>query len=278
VQSLGELIREHKPVAAPSVYDGMSALLVQEAGFSAAYMGSWAATAAKYGLPDLGYMQLSDMVDQVSRIRDIVDIPLVVDAEGGWGNPLQVARSVRSLERAGANAVHLEDHEFGKHLGASRSLPTAVAVDKIKAAVDSRESEDFMIIARSDALASEGLDATIDRLLAYQDAGADALFMSQLKLENSTAERLVEEATVPLVVVNDSRYTTAEHGSRGAALVLYYGVPNYAALKAMREVLASLKADQPPEAGGLQVDVVEHDRIVGIEDHREMARKYGLIK
>ncbi|MFB9857226.1 isocitrate lyase/PEP mutase family protein [Paenarthrobacter aurescens] len=282
MQSLVELMHKSKPVVAPAVQDGVSALLVKELEFPAAYIGSWATSATRYGLPDLGYITLSDMVDQVRRAREILDIPLIVDAEGGWGNPLHVARTVKALERAGANAVHLEDHEFGKHTGGKpRVLSTAATVDKIKAAMDARDSEDFVVIARSDALRTEGLDATIDRVLAFQDAGADAIFLSSVYLEKSTAERLVQEATVPLVVVKDPGFTVAEHASRGAAMVLDFGVTTLAAAKAMRAALTQLKNDEPATQESPDdslAETAEFDRFLGIQSHLDLIKKYGLIE
>jgi len=279
MKSLKELMCDSSPVTAPSVFDGISALLVQELGFPAAYIGSWSTSATRFGIPDLGYINLTDMAELVARLRGIIDIPLVVDAEGGWGNPLHVIRGVKVLERAGANAIHLEDGEFGKHLGATAVLPVGKAVDKIKAALDARDSDEFTIIARSDALAAEGPDATIDRLLAYQDAGADALFLAPAGLPDvkaSTPARLVEGSRVPIVVVNDPNCTTAEHGAHGAAMVLYYGVTNYAAEQGMREALTHLKADEPSVATDGRSDFRQFDKFLGIEAHRSHADKYSL--
>src|SRR5687768_8388337 len=148
VRTLKDVISENSPLVAPLAYDGISARLVRDLKFQAAYIGSYAASASKYGVADIGFVGLEDIADMVRRIAPIVDVPLIVDGEGGFGNPIHVARSVQVLERAGASATHIEDHVFGKHLGTPQVIPLGQAVDKIKAAVDARKSEDFLIIGR----------------------------------------------------------------------------------------------------------------------------------
>jgi 2-methylisocitrate lyase-like PEP mutase family enzyme len=178
-KELRAAIAANKPLVAPSVYDGISALAAAELNFKAVYIGSYATGATKYGVPDTGYIAAEDMADQVRRIAPLVGVPMIVDGEGGWGNPLHVAHSVRLLERAGAAAIHIEDHEFGKHIDyRSRVLPLPAAVDKIKAALDARESEALMIIGRTDATFALSHQETLARAVAFQEAGADAVFLA----------------------------------------------------------------------------------------------------
>lgn len=275
---LRSLIRDSSPVVAPSIFDGMSALLVREFGFPAAYIGSYATGATRYGLPDIGYIGLQDMADQVRRLAPVAGVPVIVDGEGGWGNPLHVAHAVRTLERAGAAAVHIEDHLFGKHLGDPTVIPTVEAVDKLKAALDARDSEDFLIIARTDAVAAEGVDAAIDRALAYQDAGADALFVSTIALEDALAPRLRAEARVPLVVVSSPGRSIDDHAQAGADVVLYFALTHFAATWGMRTALDTLQ--RTGSTDGIEADsgqFTAFDEFLGIDRARHDARRYGLI-
>lgn len=274
--TLKQLIAAENPVIAPSIYDGISARLAAEFGFKAAYIGSYATSSTKYGLPDIGFITLADMLDQVSRLGAVFPGPIIVDGEGGWGNPIHVARAVRELGRAGAAAVHIEDHDFGKHLGTARVLPVQAGVDKIKAAMDAKVSDDFMVIARSDATGVEGLDAAIDRLLAYQEAGADALFLAATELDETTAPRLMQSATVPVFVVNDSKYSAAEHAARGAALVMYFSLSHLAAEQSIRTVFETLARTGSTEGIELNQDFGRFDQFLGIDDYRTLSDKFGL--
>ncbi len=279
--SLKSVLSRNSPLIVPGAFDGVSAVLVRELGFQAAYIGSFAVTGAKYGLPDIGFVGLEDMADTVRRVADIVGVPVIVDGEGGFGNPLHVARSVQVLERAGASATHIEDHAFGKHLGVAQVIPVGQAVDKIKAAVDARASEDFLIIGRSDAVASEGEDATVDRLLAYQEAGADALFLARaVKPGDVLNQRLRAESKVPILTTNGpgTGYSAADLGEQGADIVLYPTVTSVAAMSSMRNVLETLARE------GSTVDVdatigtnAEFDAFLGVDEYRSMALSLGLL-
>jgi 2-methylisocitrate lyase-like PEP mutase family enzyme len=278
--ALKELIAAHVPLIAPSIYDGISAGVLRDAGFHAAYIGSYATGATKYAVPDIGFIGVEDMADQVRRLAPIAGVPLIVDAEGGWGNPLHAARSIKILERAGAAAVHLEDHAFGKHIVANpRIIPVTDAVDKIKAALDARESDDFMIIARSDAAGTEGADAAVDRLLAYRDAGADALFYAGIP--NAAAQsRLRTEANVPIFGVDFPGFT-AQQLAETVDVVLYYGVTHLVVQQALRRAFGIL-AEQGStvslenELGGIP-GLIGFDDFLGVPDAREKAAQYGLL-
>jgi 2-methylisocitrate lyase-like PEP mutase family enzyme len=273
---LKSLISQSSPLIAPLAYDGISARLVRELNFQAAYVGSYAVSASKYGVADIGFVGLEDMADVVRRIAPIVDVPVIVDGEGGFGNPIHVARTVQVLERAGASATHIEDHVFGKHLGVPQVIPVGQAVDKIKAALDARNSEDFLIIGRSDALLSEGLDATVDRLLAYQEAGADALFLARTPKPGETLDaRLRDETRVPLLMTNGPGYSAKDLGEQGASIVLYPTLTNFVAEASMREALELLAS------AGTSVGIVEDyeafDVFLGADDYRATAHTLGLL-
>lgn len=167
-------------VVAPGVYDALTASLAEAAGFSALYLSGAAVAYTRLGGPDLGLITMSETADAIRLIRERVRVPLIVDGDTGYGNALNVERTVRAFERAGANAIQLEDQTFPKRCGhlADKSLISREEMaGKIRAAVASRDSHEFLIIARTDAVAVEGLDAALSRADAYLEAGADLLFV-----------------------------------------------------------------------------------------------------
>ncbi|HEY0919073.1 isocitrate lyase/PEP mutase family protein [Devosia sp.] len=167
-------------VMAPGVVDAMYARLVAEAGFPAMYMTGAGTSATRLGYPDVGLLTMTEMVDNATRIADASDVPLIADADNGYGGPLNVRRAIQLYERGGVAAVHLEDQVLPKrcgHLAGKQLIPGADMVAKVKAAVDARLDQDFVVIARTDALAVEGLNAAFDRAAAYREAGADVIFI-----------------------------------------------------------------------------------------------------
>ncbi len=167
-------------VQAPGCYDGLSALLIEQAGFTCAYLSGAAIAYTRFGRSDVGLVSMSEVADTLALVTDRVGIPVIVDADTGFGNALNVQRTVRSFERAGASAVQLEDQSTPKRCGhlAGKSLISAgEMVGKLKAALDARRSTATLIIARTDAIAVEGLDAAIERAERFIEAGADILFV-----------------------------------------------------------------------------------------------------
>jgi len=169
-----------RPVLAPGCYDALGARLIEEAGFSAVYMSGFGTSAGLLGRPDVGLTSMTEMVDNARRIVDAVDLPVIADADTGYGNPINVLRTVKEYERAGVAALHIEDQVAPKkcgHMEGKQVVPVAEMVEKVRAAVDARISSDLLIIARTDARAVEGLDAAIERAGRYREAGADILFI-----------------------------------------------------------------------------------------------------
>jgi 2-methylisocitrate lyase-like PEP mutase family enzyme len=167
-------------LVAPGVYDPLTALIAEKAGFEALYVSGAAIAYTRVGRPDIGLVSMDEVVDTVALIRDRVDAKLVVDADTGYGNALNVERTVRLLERAGANAIQIEDQDFPKrcgHLDDKTLIPAPEMAAKIRAAVGSRRSAATLIIARTDAVAVEGFDRAIARAALYREAGADMLFI-----------------------------------------------------------------------------------------------------
>jgi len=178
--SLKERLARPEILVAPGVYDGLTATLAARAGFEALYLSGAAVAYTRLGRPDIGLVTMSEMADTLALIRDRVDLPVVVDADTGHGNALNAQRTMRTYERAGANALQVEDQTFPKrcgHLADKSLIPMGEMAGKIAAMADARATAETLIIARTDAIAVEGFTAAIDRAEAYLEAGADALFI-----------------------------------------------------------------------------------------------------
>ena len=176
--TLRSLLSKPPIVIAPGVYDPLTALIATQAGFHSLYISGAAIAYTRLGRPDIGLVSITEVVETVLLIRDRVGANLIVDADTGYGNALNVERTIRLLERSGAQAIQIEDQGFPKrcgHLDDKTLIPAAEMAGKIKAAVDARGSTDTLIIARTDAVAVEGLERTVERALLYRDAGADVL-------------------------------------------------------------------------------------------------------
>lgn len=239
---------------APGCYDALSARLVEEAGFPAVYMTGFGSSAGHLGRPDVGLMTMAEMVDNARRIAGAVAVPVIADADTGYGNPINVIRTVQEYERAGVAAIHIEDQVAPKkcgHMDGKQVIPVAEMAAKLRAAVDARRSPDFLIIARTDARAVEGLESAIERAGRYREAGADVLF---LEAPQSVAEiRTIAAAfpDVPLLFnyAEGGRTPAVEHGllaELGYAIVIFPISTVLAATKAMRSVLARIREDGSP--------------------------------
>ncbi len=167
-------------VVAPGIYDALSALIATQAGFGTLYLSGASIAYTRFGVPDIGLIGMSEVAETLTAICDRVPTPVIVDGDTGFGNALNVIRTVRTFERCGAQAIQLEDQAMPKrcgHLAGKTLVPAAEMTGKVKAAVDARKSEDFLIIARTDAIAVEGYEAALDRAELYLEAGADVLFV-----------------------------------------------------------------------------------------------------
>ncbi len=179
-ERLRRLIAREEILVAPGVTDAFLARCVERAGFESLYMTGAGVSHTRLGVPDLGLLSFTEMVDQAGRIADAVDLPLIADADTGYGNPMNVARTIRAYERAGVSACHIEDQQMPKrcgHFDEKRVVPLEEMVAKIRAALDARSDSDFVLIARTDARTVEGLDSALERAHAYAEAGADVIFV-----------------------------------------------------------------------------------------------------
>ncbi len=178
-----QAVDEETPLQVVGTVNAYCALLAARVGFRAIYLSGGAAAAGSFGLPDLGITTLNDICEDVRRITAATDLPLLVDADTGWGSAFNIARTIRELDRSGAAGCHLEDQEQAKRCGHRPNksvVPTEEMVDRIRAAVDARKDSQFVIMARTDAVASEGISSGIERAQAYVDAGADMVFAEAL--------------------------------------------------------------------------------------------------
>jgi 2-methylisocitrate lyase-like PEP mutase family enzyme len=280
---LRDLLDRPGIIIAPGAYDGLSARLVEQAGFDVVYMSGSGAANSLLGEPDLGLTTMSEMADQAARIAAATRLPVISDADTGYGGPLNVRRTVQEYERAGVAGLHLEDQVFPKrcgHFEGKEVIPTDEMVGKIKAALDARVDPDLVIIARSDAVAVEGLDAALERAHAYEEAGADMLFV---EAPHSVDElRAIAQAfRVPLVTNMVEGGSTPllpdpELEAMGFKLVLHAGTLLRAAAFAVQEALAHLR--QHGSAIDFQHRVIsfqERNRITDLEGMLSWADAHG---
>jgi 2-methylisocitrate lyase-like PEP mutase family enzyme len=252
--SLRERFAAGETVLAPGCYDPLGARLIEEAGFPAAYMTGFGIAASHLGRPDVGLMALPEMVDNARRIASAVDIPVIADADTGYGNAINVIRTVREYEAAGVAAIHIEDQVMPKkcgHMDGKEVVPAREMAAKVSAAVAARRSPEFLIIARTDALAVEGLDGALARARMYVEAGADALFVEAPESEAEIEAVARAFPDVPLLFnYSEGAKTPAVPYARlrelGFSLVIFPLTLLLVATEAMRAALARVKADGTP--------------------------------
>jgi 2-methylisocitrate lyase-like PEP mutase family enzyme len=237
-------------VVAPGCYDAFSAKIADHIGFEALYMTGAGVSATLAGAPDVGLLTMTEMVEQALRITDVVALPLISDADTGYGGPLNVIRTIRQFERAGVCAIHIEDQQIPKkcgHLEGKRVVSTAEMVDRLKAAVDARTDPNFLIIARTDARAVLGMNEALDRARRYADAGADILFVEAPE-GLAEVQRVGEELTGlrPLLLNRGGAEKTpplsaAEAEQMGFKIIIFPGDAQKAAGQAMLGIYQGMK-------------------------------------
>jgi methylisocitrate lyase len=248
-QKFRDAVSSEKPMQVIGAINAYTARMAEATGFKALYLSGGGVAANSLGMPDLGISTLEDVLTDVSRITEVTSMPLLVDIDTGWGSAFNIARTVRSMIKAGAGAVHMEDQVGAKRCGhrpGKEVVSKEEMVDRVKAAVDARTDPGFVIMARTDALAVEGLDAAIDRACAYVDAGADMIFPEAMT-ELAMYKKFKRAVKVP-VLANITEFgqtplfTTSELGSVDVDIVLYccsaYRAMNAAALKVYQTIRA----------------------------------------
>jgi methylisocitrate lyase len=237
------------PLQIPGVLNPYAALMAQEAGFKALYLSGAGISNISYGLPDLGMTTLDNVLEDLRRILDAVDLPLLVDIDTGWGNAFMIARAIKEIEKAGAAAVHIEDQVFTKRCGhrmGKQLVPAEEMTERIKSAVEAKKDKDFIIMARVDAYANEGLERTIERAVAYRDAGADMIFPEAM--ETLEHYRQLREAVGIPILANLTEfgrtplYTREELADAGVDMALYPLSASRAMQKAAMEVYKEIRS------------------------------------
>ncbi|MEN3002071.1 MAG: methylisocitrate lyase [Armatimonadota bacterium] len=273
------LWQERSYIIMPGVYNALLARLVQFYGFDAVYISGAGVTNSLLGLPDHAFITLPEMAQVCSYITSVISIPAVADADTGYGEVLQVARAVQMLERAGLSGIHIEDQVNPKrcgHLEGKELISTEQMVAKIRAAVQARENPDFVIIARTDARAVEGLQGAIDRARAYADAGADAIFPEALQSPDEF-ERFARAVSLPLMAnmteFGKTPYLTArEFAQLGYKMIIFPMTLLRVMMKAAENALQTLKelGTQQPLLEGMQTraelyELLEYDRFLAFD-------------
>ena len=237
------------PLLLPGVYDALSARLAAAAGFDAIYVTGAGLANSRLGVPDIGLTSVDQLADHVAAISDAVEVPLVVDGDTGFGNAVNVAHTVRKLERAGASAIQLEDQVFPKkcgHFAGKAIIPLDEMAGKLQSALDARRSDDTLIIARTDARATDGIDAAVERAHRFREIGADIIFVEAPKtidelrlfaeqIDAPLVANMVEGGSTPIVPLEDL-------GELGYAVVLYANAALRSAQRAVTLAYAELKS------------------------------------
>ena len=280
---LRELLNSGQTVVAPGAFDPLAARLVEEAGFAAVYMTGFGTSAALLGRPDVGLLTMTEMADSAGRIAACVDIPLIADADTGYGNPLNVIRTVGAYEAAGVAGLHIEDQVAPKkcgHMEGKQVIGADEMAQKVRAAVDARTDPDFVIIARTDARAVEGLDSALDRARRYRDAGADVLFIEALVSEAEIEAAAAAFPDVPLL------FNWAEGGKTppvgldrltelGYRIVIFPIGTLLAATAAMRRILKEIAAaGTPASLLGELPTFGEFTDFIGLPEVRGIEQRY----
>ncbi len=282
--NLRRRLKQSHALLAPGCYDALSGLLIQQAGFEAAYLSGASVAYTQLGRPDIGLVSLDQVVDVAARITERIDIPLIVDADTGFGNALNMGRTVRLFERAGARAIQIEDQTFPKRCGHLRGKGVISAQEmagKVRAAVDARHDDDTLIIARTDAIAVEGFEAAIDRAELFLEAGADVLFVEaprDLDQMRAVAERFA--ARVPLlanmVEGGDTPLSSADSLSElGYRLVIAPGAMVRAVIPAVEAFLSVLKRDGGTAAHRAHMtDLMGVNARIGLDEMMALGQRY----
>ncbi len=277
-QRLRKALDEERPLQIVGTINAYCGLLAREAGFRAIYLSGAGVANASYGIPDLGITTLNDVLADIQRITDAVSLPLLVDADTGWGHALSIGRTVRQFIRAGAAGLHIEDQQSAKRCGhrpGKALVDAGEMADRIRAAVDARTDEHFLIMARTDALASESMETTLDRCRAYVEAGADAIF-AEAVTRPEQYRAFTDAFSVP-VLANMTEFgkspllTVEELRGLGIAMVLY-PLSAFRAMNAAAEsVYNAIRADgsQRESLGAMQT----RDRLYEVLDYHRYENK-----
>jgi 2-methylisocitrate lyase-like PEP mutase family enzyme len=280
---LRELLRKQEAILIPGAANALTARIIEDLGFDAVYATGAGVTNTFLGVPDIGLISMTELANHVAAMREAVELPLIVDADTGFGNPLNVARTIRALERSGANAIQLEDQEFPKrcgHFSGKDVVDVTEMIQKIHAAVDARTDPDTVIIARTDAIATHGFEEAMDRAAAYIEAGADMTFVEAPRTKEHLAEiprrlkapqivNIVAGGLTPMIGLDELR-------GMGFSMVLYANAALQASVAGMQNVLKHLKDRGSLDGVSDQLaSFEERQRLVGKPRFDLLEKKYS---
>jgi len=280
---LRKLLERNKILVAPAAYDCISAKIIEHLGFEAVYMSGAGVSASRIGKPDIGLMTMTEQVDQARNIVNSVDIPVIADADTGYGNPINVMRTVNMFEQTGVAAIHLEDQEIPKrcgHMEGKTVISGASMVQKIKAATEARMDKDFFIIARTDAKAIYGIDDAIERGRAYVAAGADGIFIEAPESVDEL-KKIAKSFSVPLLVNRPPSKKTPWLSSQeledlGFKIVIFPGYTNAAVEKALIDLFTVLKTTGNITSSYDRMLTGEESwKLMDLDKYRALEKKYG---
>ncbi len=276
-------LREKKILMAPGAHDGLCAKIFQQAGFEAIYMSGFANSASLLGRPDVGLLDYTEMLERATALADCVDIPIIADGDTGYGNAINVGRTVKGYEKAGVSAIQLEDQVAPKkcgHMTGREVISSDEMVGKIKAACDARTDDDFMIMARTDARTNLGIDAAVERALRYEEAGADIIFVESpesveemKKITSSfkvpTVANMVEFGRTPLL-------SAAELQELGYSIMAIPVMSTFVIAKAVKEAAEIMwREGATKNILDRAISFKDFTGLLGLPDVRAMEEKYA---
>ncbi|MDQ0012953.1 2-methylisocitrate lyase-like PEP mutase family enzyme [Variovorax boronicumulans] len=281
-KQLKSLAEARRGLIVPGAFNALSAKVVEDLGFKAIYITGAGVTNMWFGMPDQGFMGLAEIADHTARIRDAVSVPLIVDADTGFGNALNVRHTVRTLERAGADCIQFEDQVAPKrcgHFSGKEVISTEEAVNKIKAAVDARQDQDLLIMARTDAAAVHGFEAAVERAQKFAEAGADILFVEAVTTAEeirALPQRLAKPQLMNMVIGGKTPiFNATDLGELGYGIVLYANAALQGAVAGMQKALTVLRDEkQVLESSGLVTTFAERQRLVGKPEWDALEKRY----
>lgn len=278
---LRKMIEQGKLVEAPGVCDALSARIAEAQGFDALYMTGYGTSAALFGYPDIGLITMTEMVESAKRIADAAGIPIIADADTGYGNPVNTYRTVREFEKAGVSCIHIEDQEWPKrcgHMSGKKVIGKNDMVGKIHAALDARQSPDFLIIARTDALAVYGFDEAAERANLYAQAGADLIFIDA-PIGREQVELIPKLVPSRPCVMNlgplTPNFSAQELKEMNYSVVIYPGICLAAMVSSLIQELSLLKANgKQKEYSEWKQSFAGLNEFLGTQKYRSMEEKY----
>lgn len=283
-KKIRELFASQKTIIAPGAHDMITAKIIGKLGFDAVYMTGYGQSASHLGKPDVGLMTMTEMVTRAANMVECAGVPVIADADTGFGNAVNVMRTVREYEKAGVAVIQLEDQVMPKkcgHMVGREVIPMDEMVGKIKAAVDTRVNPDFMIMARTDARTVLGIDAALERAHAYKEAGADIIFVESPESEEEM-RRINQELPGVLTLANmveggrTPMFKNADLSSFGYNLIIYPTASIYVTTKAMVDLWEGMRRDDTTETLiDTMIPFPKFNEIVGLTEIREVEANYA---